>query len=79
MIREFLERQIERLLDHISDINLTYSSIAREYLISEGLPAENIIKVGSPMREVIENNIEKINGSSILKKLKLEKNNFFSC
>ncbi len=71
------EETNRKIVDHISDINLTYSSIAREYLISEGLPAENIIKVGSPMREVIENNIEKINGSSILKKLKLEKNNFF--
>ncbi len=71
------EETNRKIVDHISDINLTYSSIAREYLISEGLPAENIIKVGSPMREVIENNIEKINGSSILKKLMLEKNNFF--
>tara|TARA_Y100000816_G_scaffold292611_1_gene289081 strand:- start:5770 stop:6897 length:1128 start_codon:yes stop_codon:yes gene_type:complete len=71
------EETNRKIVDHISDINLTYSSIAREYLISEGLPAENIIKVGSPMREVIENNIEKITGSSILKKLKLEKNNFF--
>ena len=71
------EETNRKIVDHISDINLTYSSIAREYLISEGLPAENIIKVGSPMREVIENNIEKINGSSILKKLMLKKNNFF--
>ncbi len=71
------EETNRKIVDHISDFNLTYSSIAREYLISEGLPAENIIKVGSPMREVIENNIEKINNSSILENLKLEKNNFF--
>ena len=42
-----------RIVDHTADINLTYSSIAREYLVSEGLPKDQIIKTGSPMYEVL--------------------------
>ena len=66
-----------RIVDHISDINLTYSSIAREYLIKEGIPPENIIKTGSPMREVIDFYQDKINNSKILKKLNLEKKSYY--
>ena len=66
-----------RIVDHISDINLTYSSIAREYLISEGLPADQIIKTGSPMFEVLERNKEGINNSDVLERLELEKNKYF--
>ena len=65
------------IVDHISDINLTYSSIAREYLLREGLQADKIIKTGSPMFEVINSKIEKINSSDILKKLKLKKKKYF--
>jgi len=66
-----------RLVDHIADINLTYSSIAREYLISEGLRADRIIKTGSPMYEVLNFYKSDIERSTILKKLKLKKDNFF--
>jgi len=66
-----------RIVDHIADINLTYSSIARDYLLNEGLPADMIIKTGSPIYEVLMHYRNKINQSNILKKLKLEKQNFF--
>ena len=66
-----------KIVDHTSDINLTYSNIAREYLIREGLPPDQIIKVGSPMKEVLNFYLPKIKKSSILKNLDLEKNNFF--
>jgi len=66
-----------RIVDHTADVNLTYSSIAREYLLSEGLSADLIIKTGSPMNEVLNFYKEGINNSNILKKLKLKKNNFF--
>lgn len=66
-----------RLIDHISDINLTYSSISREYLLNEGLPADMIIKTGSPMFEVINTYKNQIESSEILNKLKLEKYNYF--
>ncbi len=66
-----------RIVDHISDINLTYSTIARDYLLREGLSPDRVIKVGSPMKEVISDNQKKINESQILKKLKLKKDNFF--
>jgi UDP-N-acetyl-L-fucosamine synthase len=66
-----------RLVDHMADINLTYSSIAREYLLNEGLPADMIIKTGSPMYEVINTFKDKIDDSEVLKKLALEKYNFF--
>lgn len=65
------------IVDHISDINLTYSSIAREYLLREGLPADRIIKTGSPMFEVINSKMEQINSSDILKKLDLKKKKYF--
>lgn len=66
-----------RIVDHISDINLTYSSIAREYLISEGLPADQIIKTGSPMFEVLEKNKEGINNSDVLERLELKAKEYF--
>ena len=66
-----------KIVDHISDINLTYSSIAREYLLREGLQADRIIKTGSPMFEVINSKIKKINSSNILKKLKLKEKGYF--
>ncbi len=66
-----------RIVDHIADINLTYSDISREYLLREGIDPDRIIKTGSPMNEVISLNKEKINSSKILKKLKLKKNNYF--
>ena len=50
-----------KIVDHTADVNLTYSSIAREYLLNEGLSSDLVIKVGSPMKEVICDNLEKIN------------------
>ena len=61
-----------RIVDHIADINLTYSSIAREYLLREGLPADQVIVTGSPMREVIEHYRHGIESSGVLKRLGLE-------
>ena len=66
-----------RLVDHMSDINLTYSSIARDYLLAEGLPADMVIKTGSPMFEVINTYKSGIDSSNVLTKLNLEKNMFF--
>ena len=66
-----------RLVDHISDINLTYSDIAREYLLMEGFPKERIIKTGSPMFEVLNFFKDKIDDSRIVEKLKLKNNNFY--
>jgi UDP-N-acetyl-L-fucosamine synthase len=66
-----------RIVDHTADINLTYSSIAREYLLREGLPPDMIIKTGSPMNEVLDYYRDGINSSTILKKLNLSCNNFF--
>jgi UDP-N-acetylglucosamine 2-epimerase (non-hydrolysing) len=66
-----------KIVDHISDINLTYSEFARQNLLKEGLPQDRVINIGSPMREVIDENIKKINGSSALKSLALEANKYF--
>lgn len=66
-----------RIVDHTADCNLCYSSIAREYLISEGLPQDRIIKTGSPMYEVLNYYKKQIEASDILEKLKLKNNNFF--
>jgi UDP-N-acetylglucosamine 2-epimerase len=66
-----------RIVDHISDINLTYSSIARDYLIREGLSPDQIIKTGSPMNEVLEHYKDDITSSSILTKLNLEPSKYF--
>ena len=66
-----------RIVDHTADINLTYSSIAREYLVSEGLPKDQIIKTGSPMYEVLTFYKQKIEASEILSTLNLQKGNFY--
>ena len=66
-----------RIVDHTADVNLTYSTIARDYLLAEGLPADLIIKTGSPMNEVLQFYRDGIDSSKIMKKLKLTKNNFF--
>lgn len=66
-----------KIVDHISDINLPYSNIAREYLLREGLPPDQIIKTGSPMREVLDFYAEKINQSSVLDRMDLAVNSYF--
>jgi len=71
------EETNRRIVDHISDINLTYSDIAREYLLREGLPADRIIKTGSPMFEVLNHYLSSIEQSSILGKLGLKKYKYF--
>lgn len=71
------EETNRKIVDHISDINLTYSDIAREYLLREGLPADKIIKTGSPMFEVLNHHMERINNSDVLIKLGLKKGEFF--
>ena len=66
-----------KIVDHIADINLTYSSIAREYLINEGLPPDRVIRTGSPMFEVLKRNEIMIDESSILEDLKLDTDQYF--
>ncbi|MBL0325191.1 MAG: UDP-N-acetylglucosamine 2-epimerase (non-hydrolyzing) [Cytophagaceae bacterium] len=71
------EETNRKIVDHISDINLTYSDIAREYLLREGLPADRIIKTGSPMFEVLNHYRPQIEKSNVLEKLNLKKGEFF--
>jgi UDP-N-acetylglucosamine 2-epimerase (non-hydrolysing) len=71
------EETNRRIVDHTADINLTYSDIAREYLIREGFPIDRIIKTGSPMYEVLNAKKEDIEKSDILKRLGLEKEKYF--
>jgi len=71
------EETNRKIVDHIADINLTYSDIAREYLLREGLLPDRVIKTGSPMYEVIKLKIDDINNSDVLNKLNLEKNKYF--
>ncbi len=71
------EETNRKIVDHISDINLTYSDIAREYLLREGLPADRIIKTGSPMFEVIHSHLEEIMSSLVLDSLQLKKGEYF--
>ncbi|MBD3612130.1 MAG: UDP-N-acetylglucosamine 2-epimerase (non-hydrolyzing) [Hydrogenovibrio crunogenus] len=66
-----------RLVDHMADINLTYSSIARDYLLREGLPADMVIKTGSPMFEVLNTYRKGIESSDVLERLNLNKHEFF--
>lgn len=66
-----------KIVDHIADVNLTYSSISREYLIREGFPPDRIIKTGSPMKEVIMKNWHKIQNSKILEQLNLDEGKYF--
>lgn len=71
------EETNRKIVDHTADINLTYSDIAREYLLREGLPADRIIKTGSPMFEVINMKLKDIEASNILERLELETGKFF--
>lgn len=66
-----------RIVDHIADINLTYSTIARDYLLREGLPPDQVIKTGSPMYEVLHHYLPKIEASDVLSRLGLEPGRFF--
>jgi UDP-N-acetyl-L-fucosamine synthase len=71
------EETNRKIVDHISDINLTYSDIAREYLLREGLAADRIIKTGSPMFEVLNHYLPAIESSDVLTKLNLKEHEFF--
>ena len=71
------EETNRKIVDHVSDINLTYSDIAREYLLREGLPADRIIKTGSPMFEVLNANMDQIDNSDVLERLSLSKEKYF--
>lgn len=71
------EETNRKIVDHTADINLTYSDIAREYLLREGLPADRVIKTGSPMFEVLNSKLAEIKQSDVLEKLGLENNQYF--
>jgi len=71
------EETNRRIVDHIADMNLTYSDIAREYLLREGLPADRIIKTGSPMFEVLNRYKPEIDKSDVLTRLNLEEGKYF--
>ncbi|MBP0628114.1 UDP-N-acetylglucosamine 2-epimerase (non-hydrolyzing) [Cupriavidus sp. AcVe19-1a] len=66
-----------RIVDHTADINLTYSSIAREYLLREGLPPDQVIKTGSPMYEVLHHYLPHIQSSDVLQRLGLDDGRYF--
>lgn len=71
------EETNRRIVDHTADINLTYSTIARDYLLAEGLPADRVIKTGSPMFEVLNHYMPQIDGSDVLLRLGLHQGQFF--
>ena len=71
------EETNRKIVDHIADINLTYSDIAREHLLREGLPADRVIKTGSPMFEVLDSRKEDIESSDVLERLGLEEGKYF--
>lgn len=71
------EETNRKIVDHTADINLTYSDIAREYLLREGLPADRIIKTGSPMFEVLDSRKQDIENSNVLNELGLEEEKYF--
>ncbi len=71
------EETNRRIVDHIADLNLTYSDIAREYLLAEGLPADRIVKTGSPMFEVLNHYLPFIKKSDVLNRLNLEEYKYF--
>ena len=71
------EETNRKIVDHIADINMTYSDIAREYLLREGLPADRIIKTGSPIYEVVHSKLDDIKASNILNDLSLEQGKYF--
>lgn len=72
------EETNRKIVDHIADINLTYSDIAREYLISEGIPADRVIKTGSPMFEVLNLRKDDIDNSDVLARLNLKEKGYFA-
>lgn len=67
-----------RIVDHISDVNLPYSEISREYLLREGLPPDRVIKTGSPMFEVLHHYLPRIKQSDVLQRMKLEPQKYFA-
>ena len=71
------EETNRKIVDHTADINLTYSDIAREYLLCEGLPADRVIKTGSPMFEVLNSRKDDIQHSDILNRLVLKEGQYF--
>ena len=71
------EETNRKIVDHTADINLTYSDIAREYLLREGIPADRVIKTGSPMFEVLNSRKEDIEKSDVLERLGLEEDKYF--
>ncbi len=71
------EETNRKIVDHVSDINLTYSDIAREYLLKEGKPADQVIKTGSPMYEVLHEQLDQINASDVLARLALKEKEYF--
>ncbi len=71
------EETNRKIVDHVSDINLTYSDIAREYLLREGMSADRVIKTGSPMFEVLTHYMHQIDASDVLSRLNLEKGKYF--
>ncbi|PCD87708.1 non-hydrolyzing UDP-N-acetylglucosamine 2-epimerase [Vibrio mediterranei] len=71
------EETNRRIVDHTADINLTYSTIARDYLLAEGLPADRVIKTGSPMFEVLNHYMPQVDSSDVLARLGLSKGEFF--
>lgn len=71
------EETNRRIVDHVADINLCYSDIAREYLLREGLPPDRVIKTGSPMAEVLAHNRARIEASDVLQRLGLQPGRYF--
>jgi len=71
------EETNRRIVDHTADINLTYSTIARDYLLAEGISADRVIKTGSPMFEVLNHYMPQIDSSDVLERLSLEQGKFF--
>ncbi len=71
------EETNRKIVDHTADVNLTYSDIAREYLLREGFPSDRIIKTGSPMFEVLNSRKEDIKNSDVLERLGLEEDKYF--
>jgi UDP-N-acetyl-L-fucosamine synthase len=71
------EETNRKIVDHTADINLTYSTIARDYLLAEGLPADRVIKTGSPMFEVLNHYMAQIDASDVLQRLELNQGEYF--
>ena len=71
------EETNRRIVDHTADVNLTYSDIAREYLLAEGLPPDRVIKTGSPMFEVLHHYMDQIDASDVLARMELVERNYF--